>query len=337
MNMQRPTGISFAVFACVFVSGSVAAAQGPITTAEALPVPAWAFPTTSKEAVVVSPPFDSVTPIHLKGSRRTFTLAQTRNQNSPPDWYPTLHPRMPEPVSRGRGRSLSACGYCHLPDGQGRSENATLAGLPADYILRQLDDMKSGARTVAMPGWAPFANMHRVADSVTAGEARAAAEYFARVPARRHFAVVERAQIPAVYQVAFVYAAKKAGGTEPIDGRLIEIADDLERHELRDPKATYTAFVPPGSIAAGRRIALAKEKVPQRACASCHGPSLLGVGPIPPIAGRSPSYLFRQLFAFRNGARVTATSAPMQAVAASLDMNEMIAVAAYAGSLRPSR
>jgi cytochrome c553 len=179
--------------------------------------------------------------------------------------------------------------------------------------------------------------MHRVADSVTAGEARTAAEYFSQTRARRHYAVVERAQIPAVYQVAFVYAVKKEGGTEPIDGRLIEIADDIERHELRDPKATYTAFVPPGSIATGKRIATAKEKTPLHACASCHGPSLLGVGPIPPIAGRSPTYLVRQLLAFRTGARATATSAPMQVVAASLDLNEMIAVAAYAGSLRPSR
>ena len=336
MNLQRLAGIHLILLGCVPVAAARLHAQTSTAQVEPLGVPAWAYPTTSKDARVAAPPYDSVTPLHLTGSRRTFTLSQTKNQNTPPDWYPGLHPRMPESVERGRVGSMSACGYCHLPDGQGRSENATLAGLPADYILRQLEDMKSGARKTAMAGWGPFTNMHRVADSVTATEARAAAEYFARVPARRHFAVVERAQIPAVYQVAFVYAVKKDGGTEPIDGRLIEIADDLERHELRDPKATYTAFVPPGSIAAGRRIAMAKEKTPLRACASCHGPSLLGVGPIPPIAGRSPSYLLRQLLAFRNGARVTATSAPMQAVAALLDINQLVAVSAYVGSLRPS-
>ena len=336
MTLLRQTR-ALGMFACsLLLAASGAGAQAPVATTERLPVPAWAFPTTSKDAVVAVAPYDTVTPLHLKGSKRTFTLAQTKNQNTPPDWYPGLHPRMPESVSRGRVGSMSACGYCHLPDGQGRTENATLAGLSADYILRQLDDLKSGARTTAMSGWGPFTNMHRVADSVTAAEARSAADYFAHIPARRHFAVVERAEIPAVYQVGFLYAVKKDGGTEPIGGRLIEIADDLERHELRDPKATYTAFVPPGSMAAGKRIATAKEKAPLRACASCHGPALLGVGPIPPIAGRSPSYLFRQLLAFRNGARVSATSAPMQAVAASLDLNEMIAVAAYAGSLRPS-
>ena len=336
MTRRRLVMLGFIISGVLPVAGS-ARAQSTAAPVDTFAVPAWAYPTTSKEAVVHTPPYDSVTPMHLKGSRRAFTVAQTRNQNTPPDWYPSLHPRMPESVSRGRVGSLSACGYCHLPDGQGRSENATLAGLSADYILRQLDDMKSLTRRSAMAGWAPYSGMHRVADSVSAGEALTAARYFARIAARRRFAVVERAEIPATYQVAFVYATKKDGGTEPIGARLIEVADDLERHELRDPKATYTAFVPPGSIASGRRIALAKEKTPLRACASCHGPSLLGVGPVPPIAGRSPSYLLRQLLAFRTGARATSTGAPMQSVASSLNLDEMIAVAAYAGSLRPSR
>ena len=31
-------------------------------------------------------------------------------------------------------------------------------------------------------------------------------------------------------------------------------------------------------------------------CSICHGPDLKGLGGIPPIAGRSPSYLMRQLY-----------------------------------------
>ncbi len=336
MTSKGQTHVCFIICGVLLIAPTIGAQTAAVSVAP-LPVPAWAFPTTSKDAVVLPAPYDSVTPVHLKGSRRTFTVAQTRNQNTPPDWYPALHGRMPESVSHGRVGAISACGYCHLPDGQGRSENATLAGLPAEYILRQLDDMRTGARKNALANWGPFNNMHRVADSVTAAEARAAAEYFSRTPARRHFFVVERADIPAAYQVAFVYAVKPGTGTEPIDGRLIEVADDLERHELRDPKASYTAYVPRGSIAAGKRIAMAKEKTPLRACASCHGPSLLGVAQVPPIAGRSPSYLLRQLLAFRNGARATATSAPMQIVASSLSLDEMIAVSAYAGSLKPTR
>jgi cytochrome c553 len=56
---------------------------------------------------------------------------------------------------------------------------------------------------------------------------------------------------------------------------------------------------------------------------------------VPPLAGRSPSYLLRQLIAFRTGARATPASAPMQAVAASLNLDDMIAAAAYAGSRAP--
>ena len=336
MTSRRQAHACFLACGVLLIPPTIGA-QTAAVPAEPFAVPAWAFPTVSKDAVVLPAPYDSVTPVHLKGSRRAFTVAQTRNQNTPPDWYPSLHARMPESVSHGRVGSMSACGYCHLPDGQGRSENATLAGLPAEYIVRQLDDMKSGARKNALTNWAPFNNMHRVADSVTAAEARTAAEYFSRTPARRHFFVLERAEMPVAYQVAFVYAIKPGAGTEPIGSRLIEVADDLERHELRDPKASYTAYVPPGSIAAGKRIAMAKEKTPLRACASCHGPTLLGVAQVPPIAGRSPSYLLRQLLAFRSGARATATSAPMQVVSSSLSLDEMIAVSAYAGSLKPTR
>ena len=211
MILRRHARLGFIIGGVIFAVSSVSA-QTTAPTAEPFAVPAWAYPTISKEAVVHAPPYDSVTPMHLKGSRHTFTVAQTRNQNTPPDWYPSLHPRMPESVSRGRVGSLSACGYCHLPDGQGRSENATLAGLPAEYILRQVEDMRTLARKSAMAGWAPFSGMHRVADSVTMEEARSAARYFAGVPARRRFAVVERAEIPVTYQVAYLYAVKKDGG-----------------------------------------------------------------------------------------------------------------------------
>ena len=119
--------------------------------------------------------------------------------------------------------------------------------------------------------------------------------------------------------------------------RIIEITESAERHELRDAAAAFIAYVPPGSIAAGKRIATTLGGAPVRACVTCHGPRLLGVGAVPPIAGRSPSYLFRQLLNFRNGARAASTSAPMQVVAGAMSLDDMIAVTAYAGSLRPSR
>ena len=38
-------------------------------------------------------------------------------------------------------------------------------------------------------------------------------------------------------------------------------------------------------------------------CAVCHGANLEGIGPVPALAGRSPSYATRQLFDMKTGAR----------------------------------
>ena len=56
---------------------------------------------------------------------------------------------------------------------------------------------------------------------------------------------------------------------------------------------------------------------------------------MPPIAGRSPSYLLRQLLAFRNGARTGEAAAQMAPSVEKLELDDMIALAAYVGSLYP--
>ena len=48
------------------------------------------------------------------------------------------------------------------------------------------------------------------------------------------------------------------------------------------------------------------------ACGVCHGPELKGIGPIPNIAGRSPSYIVRQLYDFQQGVRAGPSSALMK-------------------------
>jgi cytochrome c553 len=60
-----------------------------------------------------------------------------------------------------------------------------------------------------------------------------------------------------------------------------------------------------------------------------------GIGPIPPIAGRSPSYLVRQLYDFQTGARAGISSALMKPSVEKLTVEDMIALAAYASSLSP--
>jgi cytochrome c553 len=71
------------------------------------------------------------------------------------------------------------------------------------------------------------------------------------------------------------------------------------------------------------------------ACGICHGRDLKGLGNIPGIAGRSPSYIVRQLFDFQTGNRAGVNSALMKPVVENLSMDDMIALASYSASLSP--
>ena len=317
------------------VAASAQASSVDSSARRTLSAPAWAFPTTSPPFVAVAPPYDSVTARRLPKSRKSFTFAQVKDLFYVPDWYPDAHPHMPDIVARGRKPGVFACGYCHLPDGRGRSENAELAGLPVEYFARQVADMRSGARKAVVPDWGPSKRMHDLALVVTDSEVAQAAKYFSRIRPTQRYRVVERATIPLTYAMGGLYAIKPERGTEPLGQRIIEVTDDAERHELRDALTTFTAYVPPGSLARGRALASASGTTPATGCKTCHGPALRGIGDIPPIAGRSASYIFRQLLAFKTGTRATPTSVPMQLAVSGLNLDDLIAAAAYAGSLRP--
>jgi cytochrome c553 len=69
-------------------------------------------------------------------------------------------------------------------------------------------------------------------------------------------------------------------------------------------------------------------------CSLCHGPDLRGLGDFPRLAGRSPSYLMRQLYDFKSGAR-TSDSGLMKVVVAQLSEKDMLALSAYLASRTP--
>jgi cytochrome c553 len=143
----------------------------------------------------------------------------------------------------------------------------------------------------------------------------------ARLPARR---------LPANSQLLRPIAQ---GGSERLGTRIVELPNNPASTELRDSAATFTAFVPRGALERGRKLAMSGGG--PLACAVCHGPQLRGVGDAPPIAGRSPSYLVRQLIDFKSGARAGQMSAQMQAVATAMSESDIIAAVAYAASLKP--
>ena len=177
--------------------------------------------------------------------------------------------------------------------------------------------------------------MHAIARAVTDAEVEEAAKYFSGLALVRRNRVAESASVP-THRVAGLLYARNGSGTEPIAGRLIEMPEGLERHELHDPTVRYVTYAPPGSFAVGRRLVNVGPAGVATACITCHGPKLLGVGVVPPIAGRSPQYLLRQLISLRTGARADSGSAPMQTVVQAMSLREMVAAAAYVGSLPPS-
>jgi len=298
-------------------------------------VPAWVFP-LNPPAPGDAPMHDRVEPLHVPGGDATFTEAQLNDFFAVADWHPDSHSAMPEVVGRGRAPEVYACGYCHMAGGQGRPENAPLAGLPAPYIVQQLADFKSGARRSAWSGaYGPSDLMIHVASYATAEDVASAAAYFSQQRPKARVQVVERARIPHPQVVGWVYTAVPGSGDEALGERLLEFAPDITRHEHRDDGMRYIAYVPPGSISRGRSIANTGAGGLTVPCISCHGDKLQGVGLVPGIGGRSPSYLLRQLLAFRTGTRAGATGLPMLPVVAKLQINNMIDVAAYAASLQP--
>ena len=98
---------------------------------------------------------------------------------------------------------------------------------------------------------------------------------------------------------------------------------------------TYTAYAPPGSIAKGEVLVRRGGEGKTLACATCHGEDLRGLGNVPPIAGRSPTYLARQLYDIKSGARNGDAAALMKPVVEKLGNDDFIAITAYLATLDP--
>jgi cytochrome c553 len=327
-----------ALFALVLLAFSpiVARAQAAHdSSAKAFVIPAWAFPVQAG-ALPPATGTDTAARATLPTSKATFSVGRTRDRYDVADWNPETHPTPPAFVMHGRKPVVMACGFCHLADGRGRPENAMIAGLPAAYLTQQVKDMRTRARhSAASWPFAPGVAMQQIADSVTDAELEVVAQYFSQVRARRASKVVEADSVPKTMPLNGLSTLLPGTEREALAGRLIELPLELRRHELHDPMAEYVAYVPRGSLARGRALAAGDPKHGVKGCESCHGPSLRGVGLVPPLAGRSPSYILRQLVAFHTGARATTVSAPMNEVAGRLSLDDMVAAAAYAGSRRP--
>jgi cytochrome c553 len=303
---------------------SAVAAQNPTPTTIPNGLPEWAYNIPDK----VQPPEAKVpNVVRVAGSSKELEASAIAGNANPPDWFPDEHPAPPRSV---RGPMPNACGSCHLMSGQGHPESADIAGMPAEYIIRQMAYFKSGARKEE-------ARMGPIARAAADEDVRQAAEYFAAIKPTPFVKVIEAATPPRTYVSADARHRRimPDGGTEPIGRRIIQIPEDPMQVTVRNPHSGFIAYVPPGSIKKGEGLVKTGGGGKTIQCAICHGDALTGLGELPRLAGLQPVYIARQLIQMQNGTSAGANAALMKKVVAKLTEDDIIAISAYLGSLPP--
>jgi cytochrome c553 len=304
----------------------------PVAAWAQSPVPAQALPEWAYPVAPAPKPPDATKPIQLPGSAKQYTQAQIDDRFGPPDWYPEDHGPLPEVVANGRKPNGFACALCHLTSGAGHPESAGISGLPPQYFLRQMAEFKSATRKGMRGGI-----MIQIAKGISDEDTKAAADYFASQKYPVWYKVVETDTVPKSYlgngAMRFPVAN---GGTEPLGNRIIELPQDDFSAESRDPRTGFVAHVPTGSIKKGEDIVTTGAGGKTIPCAICHGEDLKGLGEVPPITGRSPMYIYRQLNDIKIGTRNGSLVPLMKRVVEKLSDEDMVAVAAYLTSKSPN-
>jgi cytochrome c553 len=322
-------------FAAIFLINALTLAQDSKHQTTVRELPIWAYPVEASGPAYTHPPADDTRVWHVPGSSVTYTTVQVHDLFSVPDWFPNEHPPMPEVVAHGRRPVVYACGYCHLPNGQGRPENESIAGLPPGYIEAQMAAFKSGQRKSSEPRMISVTHMVEIAQAATPEEVKAAAAYFSGLKLKPWIRVVEVESVPKTKIAGGMLVPLDGGGTEPIGERIIEVPEDLERTELRDPSSGFIAYVPTGSLERGKALVMTGDHDKTMPCIMCHGADLKGTGNVPSIAGRSPSQMTRQIIDIQTGARNSQSVLPMKGVVSGLTNDEIVAITSYLASLQP--
>ena len=330
--MRSKFGFLIIALACVFAASVLA--EGP---------PPWAYgfntpPGTAAPAAAPAPapPAADPTPRHVPGSDKEFVRQQIANQYGPADWFPGDHGPMPDIVAHGRQEAMiAACSLCHYPNGKGRPENAGVSGLPISYFIQTMHDFRDGMRKSADSRKANTNRMISFAKNMTDDEIKAAAEYFGAMKWTPWIKVMETTTVPKTRIQGGMFLTLEGGEKEPLGQRIIETPVNAEATEvLRDPHSGFIAYVPVGSLKKGEAlVTTGAGKTTQ--CGLCHGPDLKGLGPVPGIAGRSPSYLMRQMFDMQQGVRKGTWTELMKPVVSKLSEEDLLNIVAYAASQKP--
>jgi cytochrome c553 len=338
--MRAIFGIGIVALASAVTSSLSLAADGPPPWAYGFSGPAPTNPPAAPSGgggrgAAQAPPAPDTTVRRVPGSTLEFTRAQIANGFGPADWFPGDHPKMPDVVAHGRQPDVRACALCHYPNGKGRAENAGISGFPVSYFIEQMHEFRDGNRKSADTRKANTNIMIAIARGMTEDETKAAAEYFGSMKATPWIKVVETATVPKTRIAGGLFLKLDGNETELIGDRLIEVPEDSEATEtLRNPRSPFIAYAPLGSLRKGEAlVTMGVGKTVQ--CGICHGADLRGMGPVPGIAGRSPSYLVRQMYDMQAGSRKGEWTELMKPVVDKLSAEDMLNIAAYCASRQP--
>ena len=329
--MRTVFGVLVLGVAAMFTVSVLRAAGEPPAWAYAIPPapPAGAAPAGAPAA-------PDPKPLTLPGSTLSFPLANIRDAFGPADWFPGDHPAMPEVVAKGKRPDVRACSLCHYPNGKGRPENAGVAGLPVAYFIQTMHDFRADVRKSAESRKANTNIMIQIAKGMTEDEIKASAEYFGSMKWTPWIKVVEAKEVPKTRIQGGMYLRLEGKETEPLGMRIIETPDNVEHTEvLRDPRSGFTAYAPMGSIKKGEALVTTGGNGKTVQCSVCHGADLKGLGPVPGLAGRSPSYMVRQMYDMQAGARHGVWTDLMKPVVAKLTDEDFVSIAAYLSSQMP--
>jgi cytochrome c553 len=155
--------------------------------------------------------------VKVPGSAKEYDAVTIAGNANPPDWFPDEHPAAPRSVRGDTGITM-ACGSCDLMSGHGHPESADIAGMPAEYLIRQMAYYKAGTRK-------DDARMGPIARATSDEDVRQPAEYFAALKPTVWVKVIETATPPKTF-VATAGRHRQLhpdGGTEPIGHRILEI------------------------------------------------------------------------------------------------------------------
>ncbi len=348
--MKQQVRVPLLCGVCVAMGASLVLAQG-----QDEPEPLWAYAWSTQPQPGDKPvpqaaptrdlrpgeePEEQTRPRRVEGSSATYSLVDIRDGHNVIDWFPGDYPPMPDIIKHGPARLMAergrGCGSCHLPNGKGRPENAPPAGQPVAYTIQQLQDMRDGLRYTVDPRKRNTPTMIALAKAMTDEEMREAAEYFFAIPWTPWMRVIEADLIPEMHlEEGNMYITVGTEPTEPLAGRIVETPEDEHQANfLRNPRSGWVVYVPVGSLAKGEElVTTGAGKTIQ--CGICHGPDLMGLANIPGIAGRSPSYMMRQLYDMKRGTRNGVSAQLMNPVIASLTVEDMTAIVAYLASIAP--